>query len=134
MKATDGWTYYLAEGAMKNSLVGKDNEVVGKLKGSDLVGWEYAGPFDELPIVREAFAEADYVHRVVPWKDVGEDEGTGIVHIAPGCGAEDFQLSKEFDLPVIAPLNEDGVYLAGFDWLSSLSVHDVADDIFVNSA
>ncbi len=41
-KQADGWTYYLAEGAMKNSLVGKDNEVVGRLKGSDLVGWEYA--------------------------------------------------------------------------------------------
>ena len=33
-------------------------------------------------------------HRVIPWEDVGEEEGTGIVHIAPGCGAEDFELSK----------------------------------------
>ena len=35
-----------------------------------------------------------------PWNEVGEDEGTGIVHIAPGCGAEDFQLGKELGLPV----------------------------------
>ena len=131
IKASDGWTYYLAEGALKNSLVGKDNEVVDRLKGQDLVGWEYSGPFDELPIVGQTFAEAAYVHRVVPWKDVGEDEGTGIVHIAPGCGAEDFELSKEFNLPVLAPLNEDGFYLDGFDWLTGLSVHDVAEDIFV---
>jgi isoleucyl-tRNA synthetase len=132
VQAPDGWTYYLAEGAMENTLIGKDNEVVGKLKGSSMVGWQYSGPFDELPIVQETFAEANYTHRVVPWKDVGAEEGTGIVHIAPGCGAEDFQLSKEHDLPVVAPLNEDGIYLAGFDWLTERSVHDVAPDIFTN--
>ena len=54
-----------------------------------------------------------YEHRVVPWAEVGEDEGTGIVHIAPGAGAEDFQLGKSLGLPVIAPLDEDGRYFAG---------------------
>ena len=52
-----------------------------------------------------------YEHRVVPWDEVGEEEGTGIVHIAPGCGAEDYQLGKALGLPVVAPLNEDGHYL-----------------------
>jgi isoleucyl-tRNA synthetase len=126
----DGWTYYLAEGALANSLIGKDHEILGRLKGRELVGWEYSGPFDELPIVGQTFSESDYAHRVVPWKDVGAEEGTGIVHIAPGCGAEDFHLSKEHNLPVIAPLNEDGIYLEGFDWLNGRSVHDVAPDIF----
>ena len=41
-----------------------------------------------------AFAEAGYGHRVVAWDEVGEEEGTGIVHIAPGCGAEDYELGK----------------------------------------
>ncbi|MFN2208390.1 MAG: class I tRNA ligase family protein, partial [Candidatus Promineifilaceae bacterium] len=132
VQAPDGWTYYLAEGAMENTLIGNDNEVVGKLKGSDLVGWQYSGPFDELPAAREAFEEWDYTHRVVAWKEVGAEEGTGIVHIAPGCGAEDFQLSKENELPVIAPLNEDGIYLQGFDWLTGRSVHDVTSDIFTS--
>ena len=53
-------------------------------------------------------------HRVVAWKDVGETEGTGIVHIAPGCGKEDFQLGKEEGLPPVAPLDESGVFLPGF--------------------
>ncbi len=35
------------------------------------------------------------IHRVVAWDMVGEAEGTGIVHIAPGCGKEDFQLGKD---------------------------------------
>lgn len=130
VKAEDGWTYYLAEGAVKNTLMGKNNEVVGRLKGADMVGWTYTGPFDGLPKVREAFSEAGYTHRVVPWGDVGAEEGTGIVHIAPGCGAEDFELSKEHNLPVVAPIDENGVYLDGFDWLTGRDVMGVAEDIF----
>ena len=38
-------------------------------------------------------------HRVIPWDDVTIDQGTGVVHIAPGCGGEDFELSKVHDLP-----------------------------------
>ena len=54
-------------------------------------------------------------------------EGTGIVHIAPGAGKEDFALSKVNDLPVVAPLNEFGVYVDGFAWLCGQYVHDVAE-------
>lgn len=132
VKSDDGWTYYLAEEAMKNTLIGKNNEIAGRLKGSDMVGWTYRGPFDELPLPQETFAAAAYTHRIIPWSEVGAEEGTGIVHIAPGCGAEDFGLSKEFNLPVIAPLDEDGIYIAGFDWLSGRDVMDVAEDIFTN--
>ena len=60
---------------------------------------------------------ATEAHRVILWEEVGETEGTGIVHIAPGCGAEDFQLGKEFGLPLIAPLNEEGHFVDGFGWL-----------------
>ncbi len=132
VQAEEGWTYYLAEGAMKNTLIGKNNEVVGKLKGAEMLGWEYRGPFDELPAAQAAFSDMAYTHRVIAWKEVGEDEGTGIVHIAPGCGAEDFELGKEFNLPVIAPLDENGIYKEGFAWLTSQSAHDVADAIFDN--
>ena len=31
---------------------------------------------------------------MIPWDDVSTEEGTGIVHIAPGCGAEDFELGQ----------------------------------------
>ena len=65
----------------------------------------------------------------MPWGEVGEDEGTGIVHIAPGCGAEDFQLGKALGLPVIAPLDESGIVLDGFGSLSGRDVRDVADPI-----
>ncbi|MFN2189848.1 MAG: class I tRNA ligase family protein, partial [Candidatus Promineifilaceae bacterium] len=127
----DGWTYYLAKEAVDNTLVG-EYEVLGELLGSDMVGWQYSGPFDELPAAKEAFAESEYVHRVVSWTEVGSDEGTGIVHIAPGCGAEDFELSKDEDLPVVAPLNEEGIYVEGFDWLTGRFVGDITEEIFMS--
>lgn len=123
----DGWTYYLAEGTLKSVLKGK-YEVLARLKGEELLGWTYTGPFDELPQVQKQNVPA--YHRVIPWKEVGEAEGTGIVHIAPGCGAEDFQLGKEFNLPAVAPLDEEGHFLEGFGWLSGRDVHEVAHDIF----
>ena len=50
--------------------------------------------------------------------EVGEDEGTGIVHIAPGAGAEDYQLGTSLGLPAIGPIDEDGRYVEGFGLLS----------------
>jgi isoleucyl-tRNA synthetase len=101
-----------------------------------MVGWRYAGPFDDLPAVRTAFAagtrddpDHPYQHVVVPWSEVGEDEGTGIVHIAPGCGTEDFQLGKELGLPVIAPLDEAGIFVDGFGNLTGTDVRDATDPI-----
>ena len=43
---------------------------------------------------------------------VSLEDGTGIVHIAPGCGSEDFALGKELGLPVIAPIDESGIFIA----------------------
>jgi isoleucyl-tRNA synthetase len=121
-------TLYLSRGTL--SMLKGDYEVLAELTGRQMEGWRYRGPFDELPVqVEKGGPEA---HRVILWDEVGEDEGSGIVHIAPGCGAEDFQLSKENDLPVIAPLNGDGIFQPGFDWLSGMSVRDVAQPIFEN--
>ncbi len=129
----DGEFYYLAEALLPvlKALKGHDKgdyHVVETLKGSDMLGWGYSGPFDELP------AEQGVVHTVIPWKDVSADEGTGIVHIAPGCGREDFALSKEFNLPVIAPVDEFGVYTNGFDWLTGKSAAEVGPEIAENLA
>ncbi len=102
------------------------HEVLEQVKGSRLIGWRYRGPFDDL----EAQSEARDLHRVVEWDDVGDEEGTGIVHIAPGAGSEDFQLGKENNLPVIAPLDDSGVYVEGYGVLTGKSVDEVNPIIF----
>jgi isoleucyl-tRNA synthetase len=127
--------FWLGKGTLKTALEGPF-EVLEEVAGAEMVGWRYAGPFDDLPAVRAAFAEGTredpdhpYRHVVVPWNEVGEDEGTGIVHVAPGCGAEDFQLGKALGLPVIAPLDEGGIFVDGFGNLSGTDVRDVTDPI-----
>ena len=127
--------FWLGAGTLKTALVGPF-EVLEELDGAEMVGWRYAGPFDDLPAVRSAFAAGTpeaggtpYDHRVVAWSEVGEDEGTGIVHVAPGCGAEDFQLGRSLGLPVVAPLDESGIFVDGFGSLSGRDVRDVAEPI-----
>ena len=58
-------------------------------------------------------AQEPSAHRVIPWDEVELDEGTGIVHIAPGAGTEDFELGRVHGLPVIAPIDEDGRFYPG---------------------
>ena len=80
--------------------------------GNELIGWEYDGPFDDLPLVKKTLG--DYVHRVIDGEDVvtGE-EGTGLLHVAPGAGEEDFKLGKTNKLPVISTIEEDASYVEG---------------------
>ncbi len=114
-------TYYLVRDRL-DALHGS-YRVVREMPGRALVGWTYTGPFDDLP------AQRGVVHRVIPWQDVSAAEGTGLVHIAPGSGAEDFALGKEHALPVLAPIDEFGVFTEGYGWLSRRHVYDVAGPI-----
>jgi isoleucyl-tRNA synthetase len=57
------------------------------------------------------------------------DQGTGVVHIAPGCGGEDFELSRVHDLPVLTPVDESGRFYDDYGWLHGLSTADAADQI-----
>ncbi|HAX25274.1 MAG TPA: isoleucine--tRNA ligase, partial [Chloroflexi bacterium] len=120
-----GRVLYLAREAARHALRG-EYEVLAELKGAELAGRVYRGPFDELP------AEQGVQHRVILWDDVAADEGTGIVHIAPGCGKEDYGLAKEQGLQIVAPIDEFGVYIDGFDWLTGMAVGDVAGPIVRN--
>ncbi|MGH9187291.1 MAG: isoleucine--tRNA ligase [Acidimicrobiales bacterium] len=93
------------------------------LSGTDLVGWRYEGPFDTLP------PGAAVDHQVIAWDEVSLEEGTGIVHIAPGCGAEDFDLGRLHGLPVLAPVDEAGRFYPDYGWLHGLSTAETADQI-----
>ncbi|MCX7995910.1 MAG: class I tRNA ligase family protein, partial [candidate division WOR-3 bacterium] len=117
----DDSIYYLAKNLLR-VLKGK-YEVMAEIPGRELLDLIYEGPFDYLPV------QKNVIHKVIPWEEISESEGTGLVHIAPGCGKEDFALGKEFKLATIAPLDELGYYLNGFDWLSGRNVNEVTDAI-----
>ncbi|MEO0077100.1 MAG: class I tRNA ligase family protein, partial [candidate division WOR-3 bacterium] len=114
--------YYLIKsrlGVLKGSY-----EILDEFEGKRLLGLEYTGPYDELE------AQKGVVHKVILWDEVSGEEGTGIVHIAPGCGKEDFELGKEYNLPAIAPLTEDGYFLEKFGFLTGTNVKDSAKLVF----
>ena len=98
---------------------------VRRARGEELVGLEYEGPFDHLP------AQQGVVHRVIPWEEVMLTEGTGIVHIAPGCGAEDFELSRVHDLTVLTPINEAGRFYRDYGEFEGRSTEDVEGPVVV---
>src|SRR5262245_26984797 len=126
-------------------------EIVGEVKGSEMIGWEYVGPFDDLPAQQHKYGFPEEVAKVVQqagWcpprsaaeshrvisggVDVTETEGTGIVHTAPGCGAIDFQWGKENGLPPVAPIDDSGVFHPGFGELTGKNAAQsaTADVIF----
>ncbi len=108
----------------------ENGQIIETFEGKELENKKYFGLFDSLPVVKEALK--DYEHKVVLWKDVTADEGTGIVHSAPGCGQEDFALGKFLNLPVINPTNDESRYVEGSGALTGHFVGEefVRDIIF----
>lgn len=101
-----------------------EKNVIRLFKGSELIGLHYESFFPFLSVQKEV------EHKIIPWNDVSADEGCGIVHIAPGCGAEDFELGKTFNLPEICPVNESGLFYDNYDFLSGLEASKAADIVF----
>ena len=119
-------------------------EILDTINGRDMLGWEYFGPFDELdaqsyyggyPFCNEDLKSkkinAIKCHKIIDGgKDnIGNDivvagEGTGIVHIATGCGAIDNKIGKKIGLVELAPLNDESIYIDGFGWLSGKKATD----------
>lgn len=137
----NGEILYLSKGTVH--MLQGDVEVLDEFKGAEMEGWTYDGPFDDLPAAQQVGGvthlneliegidqSAAEAHQVILWDEVGEEEGTGIVHIAPGCGAEDFELGQEHDFPLIAPLDDEGYIIDGFGWLTGKHVSEVAEPIF----
>jgi len=108
----------------KQKFEGKDGvELLETLKGTDLAGREYETCFPEMN-------EQNFPHKIVLWDEVADDEGCGVVHIAPGCGAEDFALGEELGLPKIIPVDEYGIFYDGFSFLSGLDAQDCRQLVF----
>lgn len=115
----------------RNLIVGKDAlkklkgdvvTVLDEFKGKELIGKEYTTVFPEFPV-------QDFVHTIVPWEDVDATEGVGVVHIAPGCGAEDFDLGKKLGLKQICPIDDNGIITEGFGELTGKSTSEVLDSV-----
>lgn len=86
---------------------------IGEIPGSELLGIKYQGLFDELPrIIKAKNEHSGTFHTVVDGSEiVVATEGTGLLHIAPGAGKEDFDLGVKENLSVISVIGDDAAYL-----------------------
>lgn len=83
-------------------------ETIKTVKGRDLVGLKYIYPLD---IEKQAqFDEIENVHSILSGNHVELEEGTGLVHTAPGHGPEDFEVGQANGLPIFCPVGEDGKF------------------------
>jgi isoleucyl-tRNA synthetase len=94
-----------------------------KIDAQTLLNLEYDSLYD-IP------AQKGVKHFVTNWDLVNPAEGTGVVHIAPGCGQEDFELGKKLGSAMVAPLDTRGHFLDGYGELSGLYAHDIAPLVF----
>ena len=78
--------------------------MVERFKGKKLKGMKYHPLFTFMPLEKPA-------HYVVLGDFVTTEDGTGLVHIAPAFGAEDMEVSKKYDLPVLMTVGPDGAFL-----------------------
>lgn len=129
-----GNIYYLGERAAKKLGLTVEKTIPGKL----LVGLTYESPFDNLSRVNKALH--GYTHRVVATDEtilpISEEEGTGLVHVAPGAGTEDFKLGKKLNLPVVELIDEEANYIDDLGDFSGRNAKDHPEIIldFVRSS
>ena len=113
-------TKFIVAKALANKVLGDDYTVLEEYSGKNLEYMEYEQLIPSLKVDKKAFFVTvdDYVTM---------DAGTGIVHIAPAFGQDDYNVGKKYNLPVLNPVGEDGCYTAGF-W-KGRNVFDVDIDV-----
>ena len=82
------------------SVLGEDRKVIATFIGKDLEHTKYSRPFD--------FVEINDAHFVVLADYVTVEDGTGLVHQSPAFGADDLEVCRKYNLPVVNPVNPDG--------------------------
>ncbi len=105
----NGQILYVAQTLLK--VLKGEYKLLKLLKGKDLENIKYLNHFENLPQQRNV------EHKVVLNREVSSEEGTGIVHIAPGHGEVDFEIGREYKLPTLCPVTEDSTYDKNAGWL-----------------
>ncbi|MFZ7121131.1 MAG: isoleucine--tRNA ligase [Eubacteriaceae bacterium] len=97
-----GNTFIVSE-VLADKVFSGEYEVIDRFKGKELEYAEYEQLMPFIDVDKKAFyvTLADYVTT---------EDGTGIVHIAPAFGEDDYQVGRKYNLPVLNPVNEEGKY------------------------
>ncbi|HCE49080.1 MAG TPA: isoleucine--tRNA ligase, partial [Candidatus Jacksonbacteria bacterium] len=102
--------YIVAAARVKEVMKNQEFEVVGEVNGSELVGLEYAPLFDFTAEQVKKDSNAKSAFKVYAADFVSTEEGTGIVHVAPAFGEDDYNLSLKYQIPFVQHVNSDGTF------------------------
>jgi len=94
---------YLILAKERLEVIRNEYEIIAEYKGSELAGQHYEQLFDYKKVDKDAFyvIEGDFV---------STEDGSGIVHIAPAFGADDYEISKKHNLPFLQPVTRGGLF------------------------
>lgn len=105
-------------------LLPEGHEIIAEHKGSEMVGMKYENPF---PFMKDLVSDQEKLgnaFQIYAADFVTTTEGTGIVHIAPMYGADDFELATRENLPKFHLVNEEGRFISGTDFLQGRYVKE----------
>ncbi|MBT8338067.1 MAG: isoleucine--tRNA ligase [Gemmatimonadetes bacterium] len=108
------------------AVLGESARIVAELPGADLEGLRYGRPIDVVPEP----AHLGNAWTVVLEDFVSADDGTGIVHMAPAFGADDYAAGQRHDLPLLRPIDDAGVFHADLPEVGGMFVKD-ADEVVI---
>lgn len=99
-------------------------EILEEMKGKELEGIEYEQLLPYVKPNKKAFF-------VCPGDFVSTDTGSGIVHIAPAFGADDYDLLKKYNLPMLQPVDRGGKFTSEITDYAGQFVKDADKDIII---
>jgi isoleucyl-tRNA synthetase len=92
------------------SVIDDEYEILEEFKGKDLEGTDYKQFFDYVKIEDSPAHAGKKAFYVTLGDFVSTEDGSGIVHIAPAFGADDYELSKKYNLPMFQPVTRGGLF------------------------
>ncbi|MDT8324638.1 MAG: isoleucine--tRNA ligase, partial [Bacteroidota bacterium] len=90
---------YLAKDRL--SVITEEYEILEEMTGAELLGKEYERLFDYVPVEKKGFY-------LIAGDFVTTEDGSGVVHVAPAFGVDDYEMMKKYDLPFILPVHTNG--------------------------
>jgi isoleucyl-tRNA synthetase len=123
---------YIVASERVAALFGDEAEVVGTIPGRSLAGLRYQRPFDWIEAPPHPAGAADRAWRVVLARFVSAEDGTGLVHMSPAYGADDYAAGQEHGLPILHPVDDRGRFVSELPLVGGQFVKD-ADDVLVRN-
>jgi len=103
------------------SVLDGEVKILKKFKGKELIGTEYEQIFTYAKIDKANYPDA---LKVLPGDFVSTEEGSGIVHIAPAFGEDDYEMSKKFKIPFLQPVTPNGHFTEDMGEFAGRAIKD----------